>query len=587
MKNSIVYDFFKKNAFSYIVGFIFMFLTSYIQTLFPKVLGNTIDLMKADGFSQKPIFINIVYILLIAVATFIYTFLWRNLVIGNARNFECYLREKLYQHFQTLSQEFYSKRKTGDLIAYAINDISAVRMAFGPATAMSFNAIVICASSIYFMLTFIDPKLTLLTLVPILAVIYFMGALGKRIQVCFKKVQENFGAISDKVQENISGIRVIKAYVQEEQEIQNLDILSNRMMESSIQMVKTSSFLSPLIELGFSASFVINLIIGGNMVLKGRISLGDFIAFSSYLTMIMAPVLSIGRVITNFQRGMASLERLNEIFQIQPEITDRTNPLKERIIGDIRFCNLTFRYPGARKAALQDINLAIHPGQTLGIIGKFGSGKSTLANLLLKLYNVNPGEIYLDGKDINDYSLESIRNSFGFVPHETFLFSATIKDNIFFFKDIYTNDDLEKVSEYSHIYDSIIGFPDGFNTMLGERGVNLSGGQKQRIAIARAIIKDPAILILDDALSAVDTITQNHILKNFKNFRSGKTTLIISHRVSAVADADEIIVLDRGRIREQGTHNELLKKGGLYYDIYREQTKDNQQSFQYEGLQNQ
>ena len=580
MENSILFDFFRKNKLSYLVGIIFMFLASYIQTLFPRVLGKIIDLMKVSGFNEKRILINILYILLIAGGTFISTFLWRNLVIGNARNLECYLRERLFQHFQKLSPEFYSKRKTGDLIAYAINDISAVRMTFGPATAMSFNGIVICASSIYFMMISIDFRLTLMVLAPLLVVIYFMLSIGKKIQVLFKKVQENFSAISDKVQENIYGIRVIKSYVQEDQEIKNFEDLSDQMMESSIKMVRTSSYLSPIIELSFSVSFVLTLVIGGNMVLKGSITLGEFIAFNSYLAMIMAPTVSMGRVITIFQRGMASLERLNEIFRIQPRIAEKVDALKERIHGAIEFRNLTFCYPGAKKAALKGINLRVQQGGTLGITGKTGSGKSTLANLLLKLYNIPGGEIFLDGKDINDYSLESIRNSFGFVPQETFLFSATIKENIVFFKDVYSDDDIEKVSHYSHIYDSITGFPDGFNTMLGERGVNLSGGQKQRLAIARAIIKDPAILILDDALSAVDAITQGHILKNFKTYRQDKTTLIISHRVSAVSDADQIIVLDHGRICETGTHSELLEKGGLYYELYMEQAKENQQSFQ-------
>lgn len=561
-----------------------MFLASYIQTIFPKVLGNTIDLMKVDGFQEKQIIINVLYILLIAAGTFACTFFWRNLVIGNARNLECHLREKLYQHFQKLSPEFYSVRKTGDLIAYAINDISAVRMTFGPAMAMSFNGIVICASSVYFMLAMINLRLTLITLAPLLVVIYLMIVIGREIQSRFKTVQENFSSISDRVQENISGIRVIKSYVQEEQEIVGFETLSSQMMESSVKMVRISSFLSPAIEFCFSISFVISLIAGGNMVRQGSISLGDFIAFNSYLAMITAPIISIGRVITYWQRGMASLERLNEIFQVQPRITDRVNAVKERIHGDIEFKNLTFYYPGATTPALRDINLKIRQGQTVGIIGRTGSGKTTLANLLLKFYNVPSGQIYLDGKEINNYSLESIRNSFGFVPQETFLFSATIKENIVFFKDIYSNDEIEQVSQYSHIYDSILGFPDGFNTVIGERGVNLSGGQKQRIAIARAIIKDPAILILDDALSAVDTITQTYILKNFKTIRRGKTTLIISHRASAIAEADEIIVMVQGRVAEKGAPGELLQKGGLYHEIYMEQVKEDQKSFNGEAL---
>lgn len=555
-----------------------MFLSSYIQTLFPTVLGDTIDIMKAKGFNQSLIHTNIFYMVLIAVATFICTFFWRNLIIGNARNLECYLRERLFQHFQTLSPEFYSKRKTGDLIAYAINDIAAVRQTFGPAVAMSFNGIVICLSSVYFMLISIDIRLTLIALAPFTIVVYLMLVIGRQIKRRFRTVQENFGAISDKVQENICGIRVIKAYVQEEQEIGNFDVLSNRMMESSIKLVKTSASLSPIIDICFSFSFAAALIIGGNMVLQGAISLGSFVAFNSYLAMIMAPIVSIGKVINHFQRGMASLARLNEIFGVQPEIEDKDGALRKKLHGDIEFSNLNFNYPECPTAALKEINLTLRRGQTLGIIGKTGSGKSTLAQLLLKLYNVEPGQIRLDGKDINDYALETIRNNIGFVPQETFLFSATIRENIIFFKDVYTEDEIERVSQYSHIYDSIISFPEGFNTLVGERGVNLSGGQKQRIAIARAIIRNPAVLILDDALSAVDTVTETHILKNLKTLRKDKTTLIISHRVSAVSGADTIIVMDHGRISERGNHNELMEKGGLYYDIYMEQAKDSHPS---------
>lgn len=551
-----------------------MFLSSYIQTLFPKVLGSTIDMMKVDGFNKSAVLNSIFLITLIAAGTFLFTFLWRNFIIGNARKLECHFREELFRHFQKLSPEFYSKRKTGDLIAYAINDISAVRMTFGPATALSINGFVICASSIYFMLVSIDFRLSLLTLLPLPLLVYIMLRVGKQIQKRYKTVQENFGAISDKVQESIYGIRVIKSFVQEDKEIENFEVLSNRMMESNIKMVQVSSYLAPIIEFSFSVSFVLNLIIGGNMVLNDTISLGDFVAFNTYLALIMSPIVSIGRVITLFQRGMASLERLSEITGVQPDIKDGKKAIKQRINGDIEFSHLNFTYPGSEAPVLKDITLKIPKGQTLGIIGRTGSGKSTLAGLLFKLYNINPGELFLDGRDITDYSLESIRNSFGFVPQDTFLFSATIKENIVFFKDIYTDNEIERASQYSHIYESIIDFPDGFNTMLGERGVNLSGGQKQRVAIARAIIKDPSILILDDALSAVDTVTEGHILRNFKEYRKDKTTLIISHRVSALADADEIIVMDKGRICEKGTHDELLKKGGLYYDIYVEQEKD-------------
>lgn len=583
MKEMILMNFFKKHSLSYISGICFMLLASYIQTLFPKILGKTIDLMKTGHFQENLILKNIIYILIIAAITFIFTYLWRSQIIGNCRNLECYLREKLFHHFEILSPEFYSTQKTGDLIAYAINDISAVRMTFGPALAMSFNGLIVCLSSIYFMLTAIDLKLTLITLVPLPLIVFLLLTIGKKIQIRFKTVQENFGIISDKVQESISGIRVIKSFAQEEQEIQNFEALSDQMMESSIKLVKTSASLSPLIDICFGISFTLNLIIGGNMVLEGAISLGSFVAFNTYLAMIMAPVISFGRVITIYQRGMASLKRLKAIFQVTPTIVEEPGLLKHSVTGAIEIKDLNFHYPGSITPVLQNINLKIVRGQTLGIVGNTGSGKSTLANLFLKLYNAPAGTILMDGIDIHKYSLQAIRQSTGFVPQETFLFSTTVKENVSAFKNTYSVETINAALAISHIDENIHHLPDGINTVLGERGVNLSGGQKQRLAIARAVIKEPSILILDDALSAVDTVTQNLILQDLKKFRQDKTNIIISHRISAVTEADEIIVLDQGQIRERGTHTELLEKGGLYYDIYTEQTEESRQAFQPEA----
>lgn len=571
MNSKILKDFVKSHKISYIIGVFFMLLSSYIQTLLPKVLGRTIDILKVKNFNQSLVKVNILYILLIAAGTFISTYCWRNLVIGNARKMECYLRELLFQQFQRLSPEFYNKRKTGNLIAYAINDISAVRMSFGPATAMSINGVVVCVLSIYSMCQGVNWQLTLMSLIPIPIVIFVVLKIGSTVRVRFRKVQESFAAISDRVNENINGIRVIKSYVQEEQEVERFEQLNNDMLQANIDMVRASSFLSPVIELCFSVSFVLNLIIGGNMVLNNTISLGSFIAFNGYLTMIMVPIISIGRVINIMQRGTASLKRLNEIFDTEPAIRDNENSLHTPIKGDIEFKNLTFFYPGAKEAALQDITLKIPKGHTLGIIGKTGSGKSTLSSLLLKLYKIQNGELFIDGKDINDYSIETLRAASGYVPQDNFLFSASIRDNIKFFKNLYSDEQVEKAAQNSCIYDSIMDFPNGFDTMLGERGVNISGGQKQRISIARAIIQDPAVLILDDSLSAVDTITESQIIHNLNSIRKDKTAVIVAHRISAVEACDEIIVMDNGRILEKGTHQELLAKGGLYYGIYKEQ----------------
>ncbi|MGH4122509.1 MAG: ABC transporter ATP-binding protein [Clostridium sp.] len=583
MGKSIIVEFIKKHKISYFIGILFMFLTSYIQSFFPRVLGDTIDILGRANFNLSLVRIKIVYILLISTGTFISTYAWRNLIVVNARNLECHLREKLYNHFQKLSPEFYNKRKTGDLIAYAINDISAVRMTLGPATAMIINGIAICSVSIYSMSKIMNLKFTLMILMPIPFILFFMLKIGRLVQKRFRVVQENFSSISGSVQENIYGIRVIKSYVQEEAEAEKFELLNDKMMDSNINMVKVSSSLSPVIEISFSISFVMNLIIGGNMVLNGNITLGDFIAFNGYLTMIMRPIVSIGRVINIVQRGIASIKRLDEIFKVNPKIQDGVKMISTAIDGEIEFKNLSFSYIGSDKKALQNISLKIPKGYTVGITGKTGSGKTTLVNLLLKLYASSPEEIFIDSVDINDYCLQTLRRSIGYVPQDNFLFSASIKENIKFFKDIYTDNEVEKAAIISSIYESIMDFPKGFDTNLSERGVNLSGGEKQRISIARAIIRDPSILILDDSLSAVDTITESKLLENIKKCRLGKTTIIVAHRISTIKHADLIIVLDEGRICENGTHNELIKKGGLYYETYKSQHEGLQKKSEWEA----
>ncbi len=568
MGENIVFRFIRQHKFSYIAGILFMLLASYVQTLFPKVLGDTVDILKDRHFAAAAVYRNIGFILLIAAGTFVFTYLWRNLVVGNARRLECDLREELFGHFQVLSPEFYSTRKTGDLIAYAINDINAVRMTFGPALAMSVNGVVVCCISVWSMAHAVNWGLTLLALVPVPLMVAIMIRIGQLVKQRFRRVQETFASISDRVNENINGSRVIKAYAQEDAEVMRFETLNARMRDSNLGMVRVSSVLSPLIELCFTLSFVLNLILGGNLVLRGRISLGDFVAFNGYLTMILAPILSIGRVITIFQRGMASLGRLNDILKVPPKLRDTGRVTRLPADYAIRIHDLSFTYPGASEESLRHISLDVPKGHTLGIVGRTGSGKSTLCSLLLKLYNVEDGRIFFGDTDINSLRIETLRGSFGFVPQDTFLFRASIADNIRFFSPDYSDEAVRRAARDSCIEKSIRTLPGGFATVLGERGVNLSGGQKQRIAIARALIRDPKILMLDDSLSAVDTVTETAILENLRRLRQGKTTLIVASRISAVMQADEILVLDGGEIKERGTHEQLLREGGLYREIY-------------------
>lgn len=574
-KVKVINDFLKRYWKHYIVGIIFLVLTTYVQNQAPRLLGMIIDALRMDDIDKQEILIYLGMMVAVAVIAFITRYIWRFFIIGNSRNLECYLRERLFQHFQTLPVQFYHQRKTGDLLAYAINDISAVRMSFGPGMAHIVNAIGMVTVSVLSMARSVNFRLTILSLLPIPVIIFLMLKIGGLVRKRFRIVQENFAAISDRVQENISGIRVIKSYVQEKEEVRRFDDLNEKMRESNIKMVRVSSLLSPMIELCFGISFMISLIYGSSMVKNNIITLGDFVAFNGYLTMIIKPVASIGRVINIIQKGIASFKRLDEIFQVRSEITDELtdNSLTE-VNGDIEIKDLTFNYPDTEEEALKNINIKISKGKTLGIIGKTGSGKTTLVNLLLRLYNVERGKITINGRDINDYPLKVLRENIGYVPQDNFLFSATVKENIHFFKDIYSDEEIEESAKLSCIYDNIMDFTRGFDTLVGERGTNLSGGQKQRISIARAIIKNPAILILDDALSAVDTKTEEKIIDHFKSILKGKTGIIIAHRISAIKHADEIIVLDHGEILERGNHEELLIQKGLYFDIYDEQFKE-------------
>ncbi|HEY5465625.1 MAG TPA: ABC transporter ATP-binding protein [Clostridia bacterium] len=562
----VLRDFLRKYGWIYLPGLVFLVASSYVQTLQPRILGKIIDTLEAASINTGDVWRGLQQLLLVALMTFITRFIWRYIIMGNSRNMESYLRKRLFAHLQTQPPEFFNHQKTGDLMAYAINDINAIRMTFGPSLAQGVSGITIAILSVTGMSTGVNPRLTLFALLPIPIVVVLVVIMGRLVQQRFRRVQETFAAVSDRVQEDISGIRVIKAYVQEEEESTRFEGLNRRSRKVNLDMVKVSASMRPMVMLLFGVSFTISLVYGGSLVRSGVITVGDFVAFNGYLMLIVMPIQSIARIITMIQRGLASLKRYRTILEIAPTVTDGIGDAPAEALGEgLEIKDLTFTYPGSSQPALQGIDIRLAPGRSLGVVGRTGSGKTTLAMLLSRLYNAPDGTILYGGRDINRFGLGTLRSGIACVPQDNFLFSATVSDNIRFFDDAFTQEQIVQAARLACVDDNIQAFPAGYETPVGERGMSLSGGQKQRIGIARALLRDTPLLILDDALSAVDTRTEESILSNLhERQQSRQSSIIISHRISAVMACDEIIVLDSGRIAERGTHAELCAAGGFY-----------------------
>ena len=574
-KSNVNYSFkyfFNKYRTKYILGIVWLVMVDTLQLIIPWLLGDFTDRLKLKNIDMQGIIIYAFLIIGIAILTAFFRYLWRLYIVGTSQLLEKQIRENFYRHLLKLSTNYFNEQKTGDLMAHATNDIKAVRQAMGPGVVMFFDAIFLTVATISILIFQIDIRLTLIALIPLPFLAILSTYFSKSIHEKFTAVQEAFSNLTDKVQENFSGIRVIKAFTQEDMEIEKFASANKLNYDKNIDLIKTWGLFHPMVQFITSLSFLIVIWYGGTLTIKGIISLGDFVAFNSYLGLLTWPMMAVGFVINLMQRGTASLKRLNKIFSEQPELYDKNVDKNIEIQGNIKFNNLTFSYNEKEETVLKDIKLEIHPGQTVAFLGKTGSGKTTLINLLLRLFNVNNGELFIDGYDINKVPIKQLRSEIGIVPQDNFLFSSTIGENIAFFDpDNITEEEIKQAAKITEVYDNIMEFPNKFDTILGERGVTLSGGQKQRISMARAIVKKPKLLILDDSFSAVDTHTEEKILNNLKPVMKNRTVVLVSHRISTIKNADMIYVLDEGKILERGTHEQLIENDKLYNDIYQKQ----------------
>jgi ATP-binding cassette subfamily B protein len=547
-----------------------VFMTNMVKLIGPMVLGNAIDDLTAEVTREKLLYSGLSFVG-IALVQGVFLFTQRRLLINMSRHIEYDLRNDFYSHMQRLPFEFYQSHRTGDLMARATNDLGAVRMVVGPALMYSLNTIFAMTLLLPFM-SRINWRLTLLAFLSMPLVATATHYFAKQIHDRFQQVQDYFGIVSNRAQEALAGVRVIRAYTQEQSEIESFRSINRQFVSHNLRLIKVSSIFHPILQFFISLGFIAVLWYGGTLVTRGTISLGEFVQFNLFLGYLAWPMIALGWVINLFQRGLASMGRMNEILSTEPAIRD-AGEMRDvtQIEGEIEFRNLTFKYDGASEPSLKDINLHISAGQTVAFVGGVGSGKSTLMNLIPRLLDAEGGMIFVDGRPIRQLPLSLLRSSIGYVPQETFLFGDSIAENIAFGVQSASREDVEQAAAEAGIAEDIAAFPKGYDTVLGERGITLSGGQKQRTAIARALIRRPKILILDDALSAVDTYTEEKILRSLRVQMKGRTSLIVSHRVSTVKDADLIAVLDEGRIVERGTHDELIEYGGLYAELYEKQ----------------
>ncbi len=549
----------------YFFGLIALVLTSGGQLLLPQFVRRVVDIL---AFSEPSlVFPILLKMLIVASVIAVARVGWRFGIHGASRRIESDIRARLYDHLTLLSEDFYEQNKTGDLMARATNDMNAIRMASGMALVAFVDGFFMTIAILVILISQ-NLRLALFTVIPLPFITFLIVIMGSRVRVLFKTVQEGFSRMSDQAQEVFSGVRVVKTFVKEPYFRTRFEEANEYYQSQNMRLVRIWGFFFPIVGFLSGLTVLLLLLIGGRSILAGDLSPGEFVATLSYLQMLTWPMLGAGFTVNMLQRGAASLQRINEILDAAPSISDVPKTIAVPAAGDLEVRHLTYTYPNAEIPALLDISFSLSPGNTLGIIGKTGSGKSTLVHILPRLLDPPSGTVFLSGNELSAYRLDDLRSVFGVVPQTSFLFSATIAENISFARPDATMDEIIHAGTLSAIDRDIAEFPDGWDTVVGERGVTLSGGQKQRIALARALLMNPEILILDDSLSAVDSKTEEFILGELTSQRKGKTTIIITNRISVIRNADLALVLEGGRIVQQGRHTDLVRRPGLYKEIF-------------------
>lgn len=552
----------------YIIGIIALSLVSVFNLIPPKVIGNIVDKIEAGNLTNSQLFINIIYLVLAAFIMYGLRYVWRVYIFGAAYNLGRILRFRLFRHFTKMSPSFYQKYRTGDLMAHATNDVNAVVMVAGGGVMSAVDASITALVTLFTMVFLISAKLTLIAVIPLPFLAYATNKLGEKNHQSFKEAQESFSDLNNKVQESVSGIRVTKSFGYGNDEINSFGETNKKVFSKNIIASKYNALFDPMVLIFVGLSYTLTLIFGGIFISRGEISVGNLVTFVTYLDMLVWPLQAIGWLFNIGQRGDVSYTRIEKLLAEENDVVEKENTIPAHN-GRLEYNINSFSYVG--EETLSDIKFAIDKGQTLGIVGVTGSGKTTLLKLLLREYDVEDGSINLNNHNIKDYKLNDLRSLIGYVPQDQVLFAMSIKENIRFADTKYTDKQVEDITKVCGIYDDIVNMTDGFDTIIGERGVSLSGGQKQRMAMSRALIMNPEILILDDSLSAVDAKTEHLILENLKEERSGKTTIITAHRLSAIVHADLIIVMDNGKIIERGTHDQLIAQDGWYKETYNTQ----------------